>query len=116
MIKAFAVAFVMMALLANPAAAQRAGRGSSGGVALHTGFVHPGFVAHPGFAPRVGFFGRPGFAPRPGIFPRPAFVNNRVFFRGFVAPDVVAAPYPSYPYLYYPYPYYSPYPYYAAPP
>jgi hypothetical protein len=115
MTKAFAVMFVMMALLANPAAAQRAGRGSNMGFAPHAGFGHPGFMAHPGFAPRAGFFARSGFAPHPGFFPHRDFVNNRVFFRGFfVTPGVVAAPYPYYPYPYYPY--YPPYPYYAAPP
>jgi len=117
MTRAFAVMFVMLALLANPAAAQRSGRSSGMGFAPHAGFAHPGFGA-PGFGQRGGFFGRPGFGPRPGFFPQRNFANNRFFFGGvFVAPGVVAA-YPPYPYPYYPYPYpyYPPYPVYGAPP
>jgi hypothetical protein len=49
MTRAFAVVFVMIALLANPAAAQRSGRSSNVGFAAHPGFVHSGFVA-PGVA------------------------------------------------------------------
>ena len=45
MTRAFAVVFVMIALLANPAAAQCSGRGSNMEFAAHPCFVHSGFVA-----------------------------------------------------------------------
>jgi hypothetical protein len=45
MTRAFAVVFVMTALLANPAAAQRSGRGSNMEFAAHPGLFHSGFIA-----------------------------------------------------------------------
>jgi hypothetical protein len=85
MTRALAIMFVTMTLLASPAATRGVGRGSPMGFAPHPGFVHPGFFA------------------RPGFFPHLNFVNNRFFAGGFfVGPGVVVAPYPSYPYPYYP--------------
>jgi hypothetical protein len=77
MIRAFAIMFVTVTLLANPAAAR-----APSGFGPHPGFVHPGFVAHPGF------------------FPRRNFINNRFFFRGFFVgrPGIVVAPFLAYPY------------------
>lgn len=89
MLRMLGIVCILGALLGGAAAA----RGFRGGPQMGFG-PHPRFFPHPGFVPR------PGFGPHRAFVPGRAFDNRRFFFGGvFVAPPILAPPYPVYPYI-----------------